>query len=129
MGTRLDFEEIVHRVNKEGYSRGPPLPQHYLTKILEYCEKNRQIRSFRHWNPHKDCEAVNRLAHNAEIIQIARKYFGAEPILWCTELKWSFPDFDPPVLDRYDGSVFHYDALDYRSLSVFVYLTDVDPDS
>ena len=56
-------------------------------------------------------------------------------ILWLTLLKWSFPLSDAhtdfrPATDKepmhYDTHAFHYDILDFKSLTLFVYLTDIE---
>ena len=72
------------------------------------------------------------------MVDIARRYLGVEPVLWLTQLRWSFGD---PVEQRrvlsslhaepvqYDSDAFHYDTLDFKSLTIFIYLTDVGPDS
>jgi len=127
---KLDVEAVVNSLHEVGYSDGAILPGEYLRNILEFCERNRQITDFRHWNPHKECKTINRLAHNAKIIEVARKYLGAEPILWLTELKKSNPTslvYRKPT--QYDDNVFHNDLLDCKALTVFVYLSDVDLDS
>jgi hypothetical protein len=77
------------------------------------------------------------IARNEKLVEIARQYLGAEPILWLTQLKWSFGDQaskeerqgllssnNEPV--QHDGDAFHYDTLDFKSLTIFIYLTDVD---
>jgi len=78
---------------------------------------------------------VNRLCRNAKLVEIARQYLGAEPILWLTLLRWSFPlsddraDFHPATHReprQYNTHAFHYDILDFKSLTLFVYLTDVE---
>src|SRR3989442_985741 len=75
----VDADKLVNRINDVGYAHVGHLPEEYVAKILEYCEKNKRIK---YWNPHKECEAVDRVSRNAKIIEIARKYLGAEPILW-----------------------------------------------
>jgi len=88
-------------------------------------------------NPHKNCEIIDRISRNATLVAIVRKYLGAEPILWLTRLRWTFPPSDHPVnlrppLDRklgQYGNAFHYDAHDFNALTAFVYLTDVNLDS
>ena len=127
----LDVDKVVDRINAMGYSNGITLPEKELTEILEYCEKNKRVRN---WNPHKDCKAIDKLSRNAAIVEVARKYLGAEPLLWLTELRWTVvgPDKENFPLSRYqepnlyDVFSFHYDVLDYKSLTVFVYLTDVE---
>jgi ectoine hydroxylase-related dioxygenase (phytanoyl-CoA dioxygenase family) len=71
------------------------------------------------------------------IVKAASKS-SIEPILWLTQLRWSFASSDNPVnlrpsLDRkpsqYSFHDFHYDAHDFKSVTAFVYLTDVNLDS
>lgn len=131
----LDIENVVNNLNEIGYSLGGNLSEDHITKILQYCKKHGRIK---YWNPHKECEAIDKLCRNATIVEIARRYLGIEPILWLTELKWSFTHgaekenlaqslHQEPV--QYDPFAFHYDTLDFKSLTVFVYLTNVDMDS
>ena len=57
--------------------------------------------------------------------------------MWLTQLKWTLPfagesrpktsTYQEPI--QYDANSFHYDILDWRSLTLFIYLTDVDVDS
>ena len=76
------------------------------------------------------------IARNALLVDVARRYLGAEPAIWLTRLKWTLPRPDevalrpPPYKEpiRYDAHAFHYDILDWTSLTLFVYLTDVDQD-
>ena len=125
-------EHIVNRINEIGYAHVGNVPEQYIRQILDYCAIHKQTS---YWNPHIDCEAVNRICQNADLVGIARKYLGAEPILWLTLLKWSFPLSDAhtdfrPATDKepmhYDTHAFHYDILDFKSLTLFVYLTDID---
>jgi len=128
----VNTEQIVNEINEIGYAHVGNLPEKYIRQILDYCAIHKQTR---YWNPHMDCEAVNRICRNANLVGIARKYLGAEPILWLTLLKWSFPlsddhaDFLPANYREsmhYDVHAFHYDILDFKSLTLFVYLTDID---
>ncbi len=129
----LEIERVVEEINELGYSNGMTLPEKELTEILLYCEKNKRATN---WNPHKDCKTIDKLSRNAAIVDVVRKYFGAQPTLWLTELRWtvvgpekeSFPQprYQEPTL--YDIFSFHYDIVDYKSLTLFIYLTDVDLD-
>ena len=131
----VNVQSAVDRIKRSGYTDLGLLSTHYVSRIEEYCEKTRRIR---YWNPHKDCESVDRIARNAVLVEIARRYLDAEPILWLTQLIWSLPTsgnraqlgpsmHDEPV--QYDAHAFHYDAIDVRSLTLFVYLTDVNENS
>ena len=81
---------------------------------------------------------VDRISRNATIVAIVKKYLGSEPILWLTQMKWSFASTDNSVnvcasvdtkTSEYDFHDFHYDAHDFKSSTAFVYLTDVNLDS
>ncbi len=131
----LKVDHVVDEINEQGYSKVGMIPEEYVQKIVKYCAST-GLKNY--WNPHKECEAIDRLARNAKVVEIARRYLGAEPILWLTQLRWSFGDSceQQKVLPslhseplQYDGDAFHYDTLDFKSLTIFVYLTDVDPDS
>jgi hypothetical protein len=131
----VDTEQIVHRINEIGYAHVGNIPGEYVTQILDYCIIHKQTL---YWNPHTNCEAVNRICRNAKVVEIARKYMGTEPILWLTTLRWSFPfsdnraDFYPMTYSEpteHHIYTFHYDIIDFKSLTLFVYLTDIDSDS
>ena len=71
---------------------------------------------------------MKRICQNIKVVEIARRYLGVEPILWLTQLKWSFPpsdnslDFHEPTYresDTYDLHKFHYDTNDFKSLTLF----------
>jgi hypothetical protein len=132
---KLDVEQVVHDISEQGYSMVGTIPGEYVAQILNYSDTTGRAE---YWNPHKECAAIYRLAHNETVLQIARQYLGAEPVLWLNQLKWSFGDSSEkqkrlPSVHReptqYDGDAFHYDTLDFKSLTMFIYLTDVDPDS
>ena len=128
----LDVDKIADTIEQQGYCPIGILPEKLVSRILEYCELNKRVS---YWNPHVDCEAIRCISRSTDIVQIARRYLGAEPVLWLTRMKWSFPVSDnapdmhcslheEPI--EYDPHGFHYDANDSKSLTVFVYLTDVD---
>jgi len=128
----LDVGKIVHEINENGYSIGERLPDEHVHEMLKFCETRRRIK---YWNPHRECPAIDQVCRNEKVLEIAKRYLGVEPILWATELKWSIGSntekgkFIPsahqePV--QYDPYGFHYDMIDFKSLTVFIYLTDVD---
>jgi hypothetical protein len=125
-------DQIINRLENLGYSHVGILSQEHVSRILDYSELNKRVSQ---WNPHSDCEFIRSIAHNSDIVCIARRYLGAEPILWLTRLRWSIPlsdamtDMQPPIYKEpieYDPNRFHYDAHDCKSLTFFVYLTDID---
>jgi hypothetical protein len=130
--SNLDVGIVADTIEKLGYSNIGNLPEEFVSDILEYCAADRRVS---YWNPHIECESIRSISQAYEIVEIARRYLGAEPILWLTRLKWSFPASDEvsdmqPSLHKepmeYDPHGFHYDANDFKSLTFFVYLTDID---
>lgn len=128
----LDVEQITKNLENVGYSHVGILSQEHVSRILDYSEVNKRVS---HWNPHFDCESIRSIVYDPDIVRIARRYLGAEPILWLTRLRWSMPlsdnmaDMQPPIHKEpieYDPHRFHYDAHDCKSVTFFVYLTDID---
>jgi hypothetical protein len=131
----LDAEQIVKGIDQRGYSRGGQISEACVAEIIQFCDNTKLMK---YWNPHKQCEAIDALARHSTVVDIARRYLGAEPILWLTQLRWTFGDPSEhckvvtslhPEPVQYDGDAFHYDTLDFKSLTVFIYLTDVGPES
>lgn len=124
---------VVTALNDKGYANGWKIPEEYVTRIVQYAKDTKFLK---YWNPHQECDAIDQIARNEKLVEIARQYLGAEPILWLTQLKWSFGEaaakerqgllssHQEPL--QYDGDAFHYDTLDFKSLTIFIYLTDVD---
>lgn len=128
----VDVAIVADTVEKLGCSPVGILPEEFVSDILEYCANDRRVS---YWNPHIYCEAIRSICQTSDVVQIARRYLGAEPILWLTRLKWTFPlsddmsDMQPSLHEEpaeYDPHGFHFDANDFRSLTFFVYLTDID---
>jgi hypothetical protein len=131
----VDVKTVVENLCERGFATVGPISAECVSQIVRYSEVNRQAQ---YWNPHNECEAIRQIAYNETILEIAKNYLGAEPVLWLSQLKWSFgdpslkPQMLPPLYaepQQYDSDAFHYDTLDYKSLTVFIYLTDVDADS
>lgn len=131
---KFDVDPVVHSLNERGYANGWEIPEEYVSRIVQYTKDTKFLK---YWNPHRECEAIDQIARNEKLVEIARQYLGAEPILWLSQLKWSFGDQaskeerqgllssnNEPV--QHDGDAFHYDTLDFKSLTIFIYLTDVD---
>lgn len=77
----------------------------------------------------KPGDAADRLARDPLLLQIARGYFGTEPVFVGMRAWWSFAGPASRSAQLAAGQGFHYDLDDYRSMSVFLYLTDVDDSS
>jgi hypothetical protein len=72
------------------------------------------------------CPVVDQLSRDPMILQLAREYFGTTPMLIGLRAWWSFACGGSSEGLSRAGQAFHYDIDDYRALSFFFYLTDVD---
>ena len=122
----LDADHIVRNIDEYGYSTGILLSEHYVDAVVRfYQDLDMEIMR----NPHNRNKTIFDIAYNYQIIKVARKYFRVEPIFHSSVIYWSFPRFDncgnpsPSYHQR-----FHYDVGDFRSLNVFIYLTNTNID-
>ena len=124
----IDPGAIAGRLDYEAYSPGFRVPEPMVDEIVRYVRGDGA-----RWidNPHHVCPAIHRIAHDPAIVAVARRYLRAEPILLETRTYWTlpFPDQQGRVFHTADGGMFHYDVADVKSMTVFLYLTDVDADS
>ena len=66
------------------------------------------------------------LITNPNLTSIVEEYFGCPPTLTLLNTFWSFPD---QKQDPHETQLFHRDTNDFKFLTFFVYLTDVDEKS
>ena len=120
----LDVDATVQTLERSGYSLGIQVPDSQIEQILQFCQSTNK-RKLR--NPHLMCDTIRQITHDPKIIEVASQYLGAEPVLYQTDLYWTLPPTDEQKHRRMvaQKSRFHYDVGDFRSLAVFVYLTDV----
>lgn len=68
--------------------------------------------------------AIRAFVLSAPVLSVAARYFGRVPILAEIALLWT------PVNDtRIKSQEYHLDTEDYRQLKLFIYISDVTPDS
>jgi hypothetical protein len=122
----LDVSKALLSIVEHGYSVDLNLPPDYLKQIID-CGKLSEKKSF--FNPHHQCELIGNIVRDPKIIEVARLYLGTEPILWGSRIYWSYPDVSAGKnVSAPRKKEFHFDAGDFKSLSLFIYLTDVEPD-
>lgn len=124
----LDVAAVVDGLRQEGIARGLRVPQSQVSDILNFSVRHQNAS---HSNPHLICEPIRQIAHDPKIIEIAREYLGVEPILYQTSLYWSLPSNNEKKQKptAWQKAHFHYDIGDFRSVVLFIYLTDVDQES
>lgn len=122
---KLDVAKAVADLTLKGVACGLHVPQQQVSDILRFCDLHPRNS---HSNPHLACETLNQIILDPKVLEVASQYLGAEPVLYQTSLYWSLPPTDEETLKKKFQTKphFHYDIGDYRSLVLFIYLTDVD---
>lgn len=124
--TELDAKKALDFLNQEGYAPGIQLPETQVNQIVDFCGQHDAYA-----NPHFHCQTVHDIAHDPKLLEVVKGFFGAEPILYSSGLYWTWPPESEEKLQQALAlkSKFHYDVGDFKTLIVFVYLTDVDETS
>lgn len=140
-----------------GYAKGAQINQDYVQAVLDYCRmsnatlglkdqarvKRKEIyipvnavkapihgvSYYYYYDVHNKCEAVRDIVFNEDLLSVVRDYLGAEPTLLFSNIIWTFPVHNKGQrVDEVGQFGFHFDIPDFKSLAVFVYLSDVDED-
>ncbi len=150
----LETEKVVGALTEDGLYLGIPLPEYLLREILcfsndatyfgdgesqfpfsladrETQEKKygKKFRIGKRFDAALLCPAVQKLATDSKLWEIATLYFGTEPVLAESQIWWTFVT-DAAMEGRTRGFYrFHYDLDDYSCLKFLFYLADVDAHS
>jgi hypothetical protein len=151
----IDSEIAVDLIKKDGYYLGLQLSHQILKEVLEYANTanisidgkhgfefkySNKNQATKHYNCeiitgnylaiNSECLAIQKLANDPKLREIATKYLGKEPVLVRSQMGWTFIGSNQAYAQKGEiGSPtlrFHYDLDDYRTLKFFFYLTDVD---
>lgn len=143
----INTTNFVSELREKGFSSTFKIPTNVLNEIIEYSksvnytgltsQKNFSIdynnpkkKGSDLWyldkNIYKNCKAVYNLAHNEDLVNIAKAYIGSEPKIHQVHSWWSFPKEDDNYVHNYG---YHYDIDALRFVKFFIYLTDVDIDA
>lgn len=148
----ISTETVVSGLDNNGYYAGLQLPMEIVEKILRFAETNafyddqnpgkfytyqdfqqpevrdrHKVLIGRYTNTAQDCPVITALQRDPQLLAIATKYLGRPPGHSDHRLWWSLAN---SVTDEHarvrSGQEFHYDLDDYRTISFFFYLKDVD---
>jgi len=108
----------------DGYTGRFRVPDEMVAPVVDWT---RAVGAKRIDDPHVDCEEVARIVHDPRVIDAARRFLGAEPILFTSKIYWTTPR--PGSSGAAEDGLFHYDLADVKSVTLFVYLSDVDGES
>ncbi len=144
-------DHVVQALETDGLYRGIVIPPVMLTEILDFAQTatylghgdpqflfslaDRRLQesqtghSFRiaySFEPASQCAAIQTLAMDPKLWEIAAKYLQGQPVIACTQLWWTFVK-DTPDEGRGQGFYrFHYDLEDYACVKFMFYLTEVN---
>jgi hypothetical protein len=148
----ISTETVVSGLDTNGYYAGLQLSTEIVEKILYFAKTNsfyddqnpekfytyqdfqqpevrdrHKVLIGRYTNTAQDCPIITALQRDPQLLAIATKYLGREPGHSDHRLWWSLAN---SVTDEHarvrSGQEFHYDLDDYRTISFFFYLKDVD---
>ncbi|MBE9016540.1 hypothetical protein IQ272_10395 [Chroococcidiopsidales cyanobacterium LEGE 13417] len=148
--SHLNTDEVVKSLIADGLYLGIHLPDSWVREIREFAERNncygdgnlrlsfayqerlaaqssygQSFRLGKYYNASLLCPAIEKLARDPKLLNIAAKYLKVESVHAGSWLWWSFP----PTAAIYEstaaiGQVFHHDLEDYRCLRFYFYLSD-----
>jgi hypothetical protein len=145
-----DMATLLRGLREEGYALSPlRIPQDILTRLLAFAESapglpwdangkigarqrydrtDRNIAKFQFDASdvanHPD---VQRLAADGGLLEIAQRHLGCLPVLDSIAMWWSTPHLERAADEI--AQTFHIDYDRVRWLKIFIYLTDVTPES
>ena len=119
----LNIEDAVASLHRLGWAPGLNVPAEYIDDALKHAAGPPDTMLF---DPHLQSASIRRIAFDPGLLAVARRYIGAEPLFAGTIAWRSKVVLEPIATTRGYGQKFHFDVPDFRSLTVFIYLTDVD---
>ena len=84
----------------------------------------KDVLQYRLFSPNKIIKEVEEVIYEKKILEIAKEYLGAEPIIDNCMIWISLPGNKDTSKDKIYG--YHYDLDDFKFIKLFVYLNDVD---
>jgi len=121
----FDPADAARALEVDSYAPGLELPPDMLADMVDFAKRSEKKRID---DPDRECLPVERLVHDPKIVDVARRFLGAEPIFLKSQIYWTIPDGTAVgnALAAAEGGRFHYDLADIRAVTVFFYLSDVD---
>lgn len=151
---QLDVEEAVLKIRQDGFYSGLRLRRQAREELLSFCstapcfgdgkpdrviwcDDKGMAQQQAAWScrrgiyPHplRSSSQLRALASDTQLLAIARRYLGTEPVLVGAGIWWSFPGPADGEQRKDAAQVFHYDIDGYGAVAFFFYLTDVGPSS
>ena len=122
-GLHLNSYEVARTLHKQGVYPAGVISQATLEPLTRLTDK---LPPEEYHQTHQSLTAVSTIAEDPAIQNVLRAYFGCEPVLIESSIFVTRCEQDLPVLDQ---NHYHFDYAGWQSMNVFVYLTDVTPNS
>lgn len=146
----VDLNKVVGEVIADGVSVGLRLPTPIVRDIVDFAQsthcfsrdrqqegflpkdvaeanrtRDRDVIAAHYFEAVEKSPAIVQLSQDAVLLNIARAYIGAEPVLIRIRLWWSFPAIRVSDADLHAAAQerFHFDMNGWRTLKFFFYLT------
>ena len=121
---QMDSSQLVQTLRVDGMAMANHQPPDVLSRVRVVTDEL-PPGEYGDFHEHSDIRA---LVQCANVLDVVRGYFGAEPeLLECTLVVHRAED--PASRSIHPQRLFHFDYAGWQSLNLFVYLTDVKEDS
>ena len=114
--------QVVNAIKQDGYCVAGPLPSDLLRSLRDLTD-SLPVGEYTHAD--QASQAIAALVHHESVRGILRRFFQCEPVLLeCSIVVHEV--FKPGVIDDQSFD-FHFDFAGWQSLNLFIYLTEVTP--
>jgi len=125
----LDVEQTLRELDTAGYSEAFLLGPAHIESLFEFLSSTGSKHVY---EVHGRCGSFDEIAYDPKVVAVARRYIGAEPILYASSLYLTGPDPKAKGIQAEKPEtedLVHFDANDFKDLNLFIYLNDVDQDT
>lgn len=124
--------EIAAQIREKGFSIGMKFPDVLINEVRKFALNNNQKT---YVNPHLISDSIADIVNHEKVLQVVEQYLGVRKVC-CNSRLWANKPEDRENTDSQrerlkfgTNTPFHYDLSDFQSLTLFVYISDVDDTS
>lgn len=111
----LNPDRIADRLEQEGWADGIQIPAGRIARIREFTDELAQPRCD---DAHEQCEALREVAYDPKVLEVVRRYFRAEPIVFHSVIWRNVGLKSIACAPKSHIYRFHFDVADVRSADV-----------
>jgi hypothetical protein len=122
----IDREACSQRLLRTGYSGTFRFSRELIDQVLAEIPPDFSGREF---NLHRNSPAIRKIMYDPQVISLVTEYLGVAPHVYQTELT-AYNRMERSQLEPGEKCTkkFHYDVSDFSSVTLFVYLNDIETD-